>query len=84
MSEKMKLFRMIQKYDFSLYEFQLYLDTHPNCTHALRMWNNLQNMRKKAVSSYVQQFGPIRPDQTDSSAPWSWVQGPWPWEKEAN
>lgn len=29
MHEKQKLLSMIRKYDFVLYELQLYLDTHP-------------------------------------------------------
>lgn len=85
MNEKQRLLSMIRKYDFFLIELQLYLDTHPRCPHALRMWQNYHAMRQKTVASYVRQFGPIQPMQIDgTSNAWSWVQGPWPWEKEAN
>ncbi len=84
MHEKTQLMMMIRKYDFALYDLQLYLDTHPNCPEALKLWNKYQGMRKKAVQTYVQKYGPIQPDQTDGNAPWGWNQGPWPWEKEAN
>ena len=82
--EKQRLMAMIRKYDFVLYELQLYLDTHPRCPEALRMWKNYQAMRQKAASAYIRQYGPIQPLQTDGNAPWAWNQGPWPWEKEAN
>lgn len=84
MYEKKQLLTAIQKYDFVLYELQLYLDTHPNCRNALHKWKHYLSLRQKAVDSYVKQFGPIRPDQTNDTAPWSWLEGPWPWEKEAN
>lgn len=82
--EKQRLMAMIRKYDFVLYELQLYLDTHPRCPEALRMWKNYQAMRQKAASAYIRQYSPIQPLQTDGNAPWAWNQGPWPWEKEAN
>ena len=64
MHEKQKLLSMIRKYDFVLYELQLYLDTHPRCPEALRMWKNYQAMRQKAATAYVRQYGPRvqRPD----------------------
>lgn len=82
--EKQKLLSMIRKYDFVLYELQLYLDTHPRCPEALRMWKNHQAMRQKAATAYVRQYGPLQPLQTSGDSPWAWNQGPWPWEKEAN
>lgn len=53
MHEKQRLMAMIRKYDFVLYELQLYLDTHPRCPEALRMWKNYQAMRQKAASAYI-------------------------------
>ena len=47
MHEKQKLLSMIRKYDFVLYELQLYLDTHPRCPEALRMWKNYQAMSRR-------------------------------------
>ena len=84
MHEKQRLMLQIQKYDFLLYDLQLYLDTHPNCPQGLALWEQYQALRKRAVAAYVQKYGPIRPDQTQGNAPWRWNQGPWPWEKEAN
>ena len=82
--ERQKLMAMLRKYDFVLYELQLYLDTHPSCPHALRKWQEGSALRQKTASAYIRQFGPIQPRQTDGNAPWGWIEGPWPWEKEAN
>ncbi len=82
--ERQKLMAMLRKYDFVLYELQLYLDTHPSCPHALRKWQEVSALRQKTASAYIRQFGPIQPRQTDGNAPWGWIEGPWPWEKEAN
>ena len=84
MHERQKLMAMLRKYDFVLYELQLYLDTHPSCPHALRKWQEVSALRQKTSSAYIRQFGPIQPRQTDGNAPWGWIEGPWPWEKEAN
>ncbi len=84
MGEQQQLMQMIRKYDFALYELQLYLDTHPNSVQALRLWKQDREMQQKLRHTYVQKFGPIQPDQSDGSMPWSWNKGPWPWEKEAN
>ena len=79
-----ELLRAIAEADFFAQDLKLYLDTHPRCPEALRMWKNYQAMRQKAASAYIRQYGPIQPLQTDGNAPWAWNQGPWPWEKEAN
>lgn len=84
MHDRKQLMQLIQQYDFLLYDLQLYLDTHPRCPKGLKMWRDYQAMRQKAVDTYVQQCGPIQPNQTDGNDPWSWIEGPWPWEKEAN
>ncbi|MFR6588567.1 MAG: spore coat protein CotJB [Ruminococcus sp.] len=50
----------------------------------LRKWQEVSALRQKTASAYIRQFGPIQPRQTDGNAPWGWIEGPWPWEKEAN
>ena len=84
MHERQKLMAMLRKYDFVLYELQLYLDTHPSCPHALRKWQEVSALRQKTASAYIRQFGPIQPRQTDGNDPCGWIEGPWPCEKEAN
>ena len=46
MHERQKLMAMLRKYDFVLYELQLYLDTHPSCPHALRKCQVVSALRQ--------------------------------------
>ena len=84
MHEKQKLLSMIRKYDFVLYELQLYLDTHPRCPEALRMWKNYQAMRQKAATAYVRQYGPLQTMPTSGDRTWAWNKSLTLWEKEPN
>lgn len=83
MDERAKLLRMIQQYDFSMYELSLYLDTHPKCGRALERFNNLNEMRSAAAAEYTTKYGPLNHHDVsaDKTGTWSWVSSPWPWER---
>ena len=81
MNEKALLLRKIKKYDFSLRELNLYLDTHPSCRRALALFNNYKQLRKEAINEYVSKFGPLMPEQNNNSEHWDWINDPWPWER---
>ena len=81
MNEKALLLRKIKKYDFSLKELNLYLDTHPNCRRALALFNNYKQLRQEALNEYISKFGPLTPEQNSSSQNWDWISDPWPWER---
>lgn len=81
MNEKYMLLRKIKKYDFSLKELNLYLDTHPNCRRALALFENYKQLRQEAVREYNSKFGPIMPEQNNNSQHWDWINDPWPWER---
>jgi spore coat protein JB len=84
MHERISLLHAIQQYDFALYELQLYLDTHPSCTAAMKQYKKYQAMKQAAMEQYVRRYGPIVPEQADTETKWNWIGNPWPWEKEAN
>lgn len=84
MHDQQTLLKTIQKYDFTLYELQLYLDTHPNCKAALQQYRQTLEKKQQAESAYVAQFGPLVPHQSNTTNQWNWTEGPWPWEQEAN
>ena len=48
MNERQRLLNKIKKYDFSLKELNLYLDTHPDCRRALALFNNYRLSDKTA------------------------------------
>ncbi len=84
MNRREQLIRMIQKYDFALYDLMLYLDTHTQCKEALALYQKYKLQREKAVQEYVSKFGTLQADQQNNPDQWEWGMGPYPWEKEAN
>jgi len=81
MNERNMLLSRIKKYDFTLKELNLYLDTHPNCRRALAMFRKYRELRRDAVQEYNKRFGPLTPEQVTDTQSWTWVEDPWPWER---
>ena len=81
MNERNMLLSRIKKYDFTLKELNLYLDTHPNCRRALSMFRKYRELRRDAVQEYNKRFGPLTPEQVTDTQSWTWVEDPWPWER---
>ena len=84
MKNRRELMQMIRKLDFALYDLMLYLDTHPECREARALFAKYRSQRAEAVQEYVRRFGPIKALQTNTDQCWSWGEGPYPWEQEAN
>ncbi|MGN0613670.1 MAG: spore coat protein CotJB [Porcipelethomonas sp.] len=83
MSQKEKLYRIIQMYGFALDEIRIYLDTHPNCRNGLEYFHKYKKLHKEAVEEYVRLYGPLNSEQVESRDKWTWVDEPWPWERSA-
>lgn len=81
MDDRTMLMKKIKKYDFALTELNLYLDTHPSCRRALALFDKYRNVKKAAEEEYVAKFGPITPEQNQSTEHWTWIDDPWPWER---
>ena len=81
MNERRNLLNKIKKYDFTLKELDLYLDTHPNCRRALAMFQKYRELRRKAADEFARLYGPITPEQVASTEKWTWIGDPWPWER---
>lgn len=75
------LLKKIKQYDFALKELNLYLDTHPNCRRGLSMFQKYKKLREEALNEYNEKFGPITPEQNNSTQHWTWIDDPWPWER---
>ncbi len=84
MNNRSELLCELQKYDFTLYDLQLYLNSHPNCPDALKKYEKCKKMKEEVLSQYIKQYGPITAIQSDTETSWNWIDNPWPWEKEAN
>jgi spore coat protein JB len=81
MNEKSMLLSKIKKYDFTLKELNLYLDTHPDCRRALAMFRKYSDLRKNAVDEFTRRFEPLTSDRSEDNERWTWIDDPWPWER---
>ena len=82
MNEKMTLLNKIQAYVFAACDWNLYLDTHPDCKDAVVQFDELQEQRAAAIKAYEAQFGPLTMYGNVESGcdNWKWSHGPWPWQ----
>ncbi|MBR2387187.1 MAG: spore coat protein CotJB [Clostridia bacterium] len=79
-----KLKRKLQTVDFAIIETVLYLDAYPNCRAALDYYHKLVAERESLANAINEKCGPICHRGNKSRTEWNWVDGPWPWELDAN
>jgi len=88
MKESMKEYSI----PFAAWELRLYLDTHPDDEKALQAYRRLcaecgnEPCNYACAGTGVCQKLADRRDGRSFAAKtvWSWIEGPWPWEPEAN
>ena len=76
-SNQKKLLYEICMFDFVCLEMQLYLDTHPKDTEALRYFQYYNRLYKQAKREYATKFEPLCVDDLDvpgNSETWRWSQ----------
>lgn len=78
-----ELQKKLQKVSFALVETVLYLDAYPNCEKAKRYYAELKNERHELLKALYESGMPMSATMVKDGE-WSWVNGPWPWEYEAN
>lgn len=64
---------------FVSHELQLYLDTHPNDDEAFELMKNVLALADEAKRRYVAKYGPLSPNDMQSSERFDWIEDPWPW-----
>lgn len=81
MNEQAELLTYIDIFDFACIELGLYLDVFPNDQNMINLYNKFNNERNKMMKEYENRYGPLilNGDGLDNY-PWSWNNGPWPWE----
>lgn len=77
------LMKKLQKVDFSIVDTVLYLDAYPHCPKAKARYNELIAERAALLSAMSAAGKPIN-NMSVTSDGWSWGDGPWPWEYDAN
>ena len=83
-SQKKNLLDILRAIDFAIYDTVLYLDAYPCCKEALDHYHCLIQDREIVSCEYRKKYGPLTFYENLSTTEWQWIDGPWPWEPEAN
>ena len=68
--------------DFAAHDLSLYLDTHADDREAFEVYRDLLRLAEEGKRRYVQRFGPVcKSDLVDADS-YTWLNGPWPWERD--
>lgn len=81
-SEQKQLFKQIQMYSFAVLEAALYLDGHPDCTHALEYYNKYNAKLSELYKKYEECHGPLTIFGNVDDR-WTWCESAWPWEYDS-
>jgi len=82
-NNRAKLMKQLQTAHFAVEDITLYLDTHPNDANALAYYEQAKRYCIQVQKEYTAQYGPITADAVTVTNSWTWVNNPWPWEREA-
>lgn len=83
LNERERALYQIQEMAFAAHDINLYLDTHPNDSNAIRLYNEYNKQEKMLSDAYERKYGPINLSDNEglSMTPWSWINEPWPWNE---
>ena len=83
LNERERALYQIQQMAFAAHDINLYLDTHPNDSNAINLYNEYNKQEKMLNDAYERQYGPIDLSDNEglSMTPWSWIDEPWPWNE---
>ncbi len=75
----------LQAIDFSMVDTILYLDAYPESSEALEHYHKLHEERNRLLANMASAgCPPVTAMDSHTRGAWNWVDGPWPWEPEAN
>lgn len=76
--------KRISEASFALYDLNLFLDTHPDCDEALKLFKSLAFTVETLKSRYQTKYGPLEAKFSSEQTPFDWVaeNQKWPWQKE--
>ena len=80
MNERETLLKKLSAYAFSAYDWNLYLDTHPEDSQAIKIFKKMSDKAKELCKEFEEKFGPITAENTPFSEKWEWLDNPWPWD----
>lgn len=81
---KEELKNLIRTTSFAMLELALYLDTHPDCTCGIETYHKYHKTFNEAVECFERRFEPLTIYGVYDKDYWTWVNKPWPWQKECD
>lgn len=85
-NRQMSAQQLMQKVSEAMFyadDLKLYLDTHPDDTRALRMFEEASRNAKACVDAFEKRFYPLYAWSADCENEWEWLTGVWPSQKMA-
>jgi spore coat protein JB len=79
--DKESLLKNIMMLDFMAVDLELFLNTHPEDSEALEMYNNVIANGDKCRCYYENVFGPLCSFRSEGKNGWLWPEEIWPWQK---
>ena len=80
-NEREALLYQLMQYKFALIELNLYLDTHPNDSEMVELYNKYLKIEKQMCDKYESMYGPLTTGSNNlNENSWEWINSPWPWE----
>ncbi len=77
-----EMLKRVQMLGFVVTDVNLFLNTHPNDTAALRFYHKYNALYRQAAAEYEAEFGPLAAGNAEAENGWNWIENPWPWELE--
>lgn len=81
-TDRCRLLEKISALEFVLADLKLFLDTHPTEKDALTTYGKYVNEVKELRTQYTAFYGPLQAEDYDPEACWTWINDPWPWNKQ--
>ena len=82
--DRQNILKQITIMDFMATDLHLYLNTHPNDTEAMEMYNDTVAKAAQTRKEYEERFGPLVAFRSPDTAKRRWNDCPWPWQADFN
>lgn len=79
-NSRSELLKKLSAYAFAAYDWNLYLDTHPDETQAIAMFKKMSDKANELKDEFQVKYGPLTAAANTDENQWSWLNDPWPWE----